>query len=684
MLENFVIYAEKSYDDNQQNSNKGIDGAFALYMGYRVHDGKASNATILISEEECENLGLGETDILVAIAMKVGQIIYLLETDGGKMQDESIDSASDRHVCDMGLDQELLHLLTKSEKFKNLPDTEKGNIHDRIFIIKSLNPGLREFKRPVDPIYASPDSYDDNADFENDDYISDYTLEPFFMDYYGVVYHKLTDIIQITKPLIGTYEVDQDTVSIMCQAFQPWHKWEEGKFTLKRVILNSELTSIGDDAFNFNESLEYINIPVNVVGIGNNPFAGCKNLHRVDIQNEYFEKEGTLLFNKEHSRLIACLPSQYVSNDFWELMKFVRLFGTKKTQICNVRNSTSHVLVFTNLEEERTLVYFSKKLGELSVQELVEKKNELYVMKSSSGSFFLCGEKELYFHPDKVLKLKFGLKTIDNNAFYNDSYLEEITLPETLETIGMDAFKGCTSLRTINIPLGSRSKFENLLPEFKDYIVEVQSDEQRRGIGPQVAAQIAENTGNSICTTSHLLLLHQLLGNSPFLYKKASNGTEEITYLFDDKGNLYLPENINLPYFVPFLWIKKMAQNNSSEFDKKLDALNSEFQADTNGMETQDIISGIRQNGFIEFRPRFDINVNRDLLITFYKDSRNLKELISFFGDNVAPSSLMNSRENELNIPWRSQSINGIAKEIIVFFKKMMNKTENNGSSNWV
>lgn len=41
---------------------------------------------------------------------------------------------------------------------------------------------------------------------------------------------------------------------------------------------------------------------------------------------------------------------------------------------------------------------------------------------------------------------------IDDNGFYNDKALVSITLPDTIRTIGFEAFAGCTSLRSFDMP----------------------------------------------------------------------------------------------------------------------------------------------------------------------------------------------------------------------------------------
>ena len=64
-----------------------------------------------------------------------------------------------------------------------------------------------------------------------------------------------------------------------------------------------------------------------------------------------------------------------------------------------------------------------------------------------------------------------GVKHIED-AFASCWLLESITLPNTLVSISEDVFFDCRLLKEIIIPVGSRSKFEQLLPKYKDIFVE--------------------------------------------------------------------------------------------------------------------------------------------------------------------------------------------------------------------
>ena len=61
---------------------------------------------------------------------------------------------------------------------------------------------------------------------------------------------------------------------------------------------------------------------------------------------------------------------------------------------------------------------------------------------------------------------------IGNSAFYGCETLEEIELPDSIETIGDNLFAECDKLARIIIPIGSKSKFETLLPDHKEKLIE--------------------------------------------------------------------------------------------------------------------------------------------------------------------------------------------------------------------
>ena len=65
-----------------------------------------------------------------------------------------------------------------------------------------------------------------------------------------------------------------------------------------------------------------------------------------------------------------------------------------------------------------------------------------------------------------------SVKSIGFEAFYHCESLQQITIPSSVISIGDWAFYNCHSLRQIIIPQGSRTKFEEMLPEYKNKLIE--------------------------------------------------------------------------------------------------------------------------------------------------------------------------------------------------------------------
>lgn len=65
-----------------------------------------------------------------------------------------------------------------------------------------------------------------------------------------------------------------------------------------------------------------------------------------------------------------------------------------------------------------------------------------------------------------------GVVSIGDYAFLRCNDLVSIDIPYTLTTIGKTIFYGCESLTSIFIPMGTKEKFERLLPQYKEKLVE--------------------------------------------------------------------------------------------------------------------------------------------------------------------------------------------------------------------
>jgi len=149
----------------------------------------------------------------------------------------------------------------------------------------------------------------------------------------------------------------------------------------------------------------------------------------------------------------------------------------------------------------------------------------------------------------------------------------------------------------------------------------------------EVWEQFGKITGKRVITTGHLLLLQQFVTDTLFIYNHPSNKTNTPSFMW--KKELYLGDNSMIGCSLPFIWLKSMSANDVETFNKSIDVINNEFGKEISQIGIDQMLQGIRTNGFIDFKPNFDVIVNRRLIETLWRDSVCLKKFLTFFGGNV-------------------------------------------------
>ena len=88
------------------------------------------------------------------------------------------------------------------------------------------------------------------------------------------------------------------------------------------------------------------------------------------------------------------------------------------------------------------------------------------------GTEIICDNAFLFGFSIQSLVIPEGVIAIGKQAFAGCNSLTTIDLPSSIEYIGEEPFKFCSNLAEIRIPKGTKSKFEKLLPEYKDILTE--------------------------------------------------------------------------------------------------------------------------------------------------------------------------------------------------------------------
>ena len=183
---------------------------------------------------------------------------------------------------------------------------------------------------------------------------------------------------------------------------------------LKKIKLPSKLESIPAETFYYCESLENITIPDTVKKIEDSAFRGCSSLKSVTIPDAVKEIENLA---------------------FEDCTSLVKVIGGN------------------NLEKIGDLVF----LGCTHLESIVLSSS----IKECGAIFVGCDNLKTAGPETGNYNVKLGFtETIPNNIF-NNSNVVEVTLPDTIKTLGEQTFASCARLKKIKLP----SKLESIPAE---------------------------------------------------------------------------------------------------------------------------------------------------------------------------------------------------------------------------
>ena len=208
------------------------------------------------------------------------------------------------------------------------------------------------------------------------------------------------------------------------------------------TIIPSGVTSIGKSAFSGCKGLTRIEIPDSVTSIGRSAFSGCKGLTRIEIPSSV-TSIGDWAFN-------GCTGLTRI-----EIPSGVTSIGGFAFEGCTGLTSIEIPSGVTSIGKSA----FSGCKGLTSIE------IPSSVTSIGDSAFDDCTGL-------KSIEIPSSVTSIGDSAFNGCTGLTSIGIPDSVTSIGGWAFDDCTSLAAIYIPKGSREKFEEFLPEYKDKLVE--------------------------------------------------------------------------------------------------------------------------------------------------------------------------------------------------------------------
>ena len=198
--------------------------------------------------------------------------------------------------------------------------------------------------------------------------------------------------------------------------------WREYYDTMKSVVIEAGVTSIGNWAFSWCSSLTSVTIPDSVTRIGNDAFSWCISLESMTIPDSV---------------------TSIIDGTFYECRSLESVtIGNSVTSIGNWAFYDCSSLESVTIPNSVTSIGGSA-FEDCSSLTSVTIGNS--VTSIGGGAFYDCSSLESVTIPDSVT-------SIGEYAFYGCSSLTSVEIPSSVTSIQNDAFHGCISLTSVTIP----------------------------------------------------------------------------------------------------------------------------------------------------------------------------------------------------------------------------------------
>ena len=257
------------------------------------------------------------------------------------------------------------------------------------------------------------------------------------------------------KKIVGCYSKGKRYIDIPDSVTSIGNKAFWGCKSLTNITIPDSVTSIGEDAFSDCSSLTSIVIPNSVTSIGEGAFSNCESLESIVIPNSVTSIGEGAFWGCESLTNIT-IPDSVTSIGncaFYDCSSLTSIVIPNSVTSIGVNafwgcdnlilkfESNQHFIVIDSIlytaDKKKVQDCYSQEIKNVSIPDSV----------TSIGEWAFRGCKSLtsITMPDSVT-------SIGNFAFWGCSSLASITIPDSVTSIGEWAFGGCKSLTSITIP----------------------------------------------------------------------------------------------------------------------------------------------------------------------------------------------------------------------------------------